>query len=176
MGMGRMALFRSFDSFCGFPTVHLSFGKHHGYHYQCNPPTNRDAQARTLVRTEGIITQLVFEHSLRIRMTAELPEGGDSGNNTVSPTPDSISIAAGSSMNLNEEPTPPSSIGDPESSSGKRKQKDQDIHAPSAKKETPDNLVGKINNLVTTDLANIVEARDFLILSLFLSYSVLSAC
>ncbi|KAG1749648.1 uncharacterized protein EDB91DRAFT_1334077 [Suillus paluster] len=31
---------------------------------------------RTLVRTEGILTQLVFEHALRIRMKAELPDDG----------------------------------------------------------------------------------------------------
>jgi hypothetical protein len=28
-----------------------------------------------------------------------------------------------------------------------------------------DNLVGKINNLVTTDMANVIDARDFLFLS-----------
>lgn len=34
-----------------------------------------------------------------------------------------------------------------------------------AKKADSGNLVGKMNNLVTTDLSNITEARDFLLLS-----------
>jgi len=65
---------------------------------------------RTLVRTEGIITQLVFEHSLRIRLEA----------------------------------------GDQEEQGGGRK--------------NGSNIVGKINNLATSDLYNITQGRDFLVL------------
>ncbi|KZT13899.1 hypothetical protein NEOLEDRAFT_1125841, partial [Neolentinus lepideus HHB14362 ss-1] len=69
----------------------------------------------TLVRTEGIITQLVFEHALRVRMKAETAsEEGKSTDNT----------AASS-------------------------------------------LVGKINNLVTTDLGNLCDGRDFLVVVLY---------
>ena len=40
--------------------------------------------SRTIVRTEGLLTQLVFEHSLRIRLTAEASnEKIEEGNLTV---------------------------------------------------------------------------------------------
>jgi hypothetical protein len=35
-----------------------------------------------------------------------------------------------------------------------------------------ENLVGKINNLVTTDLANIVEARDFLLAAVYIPLQI----
>ncbi|KZT29509.1 P-loop containing nucleoside triphosphate hydrolase protein [Neolentinus lepideus HHB14362 ss-1] len=51
----------------------------------------------TLVRTEGIITQLVFEHALRVRMKAEAAGGeGKSTDNTAVGTPDTASIAEAS--------------------------------------------------------------------------------
>jgi hypothetical protein len=132
---------------------------------------NRWYQTRTLVRTESIITQLVFDHSLRIRMKAEVAKKspGD-GDSTVAPTPDG---AATPDANENQEPSTASGEETLQSSStsvssltSKGKQK-----APSPE-ETPKasedagagNLVGKINNLVTTDLANITNARDFLYL------------
>jgi hypothetical protein len=128
------------------------------------------------VHTEGILTQLVFEHALRIRMKAELPDDGKkSGESTAPSTPDSASVA-GSSTAAADESTDGS--GDETlqasaetisiSSTKKGKQKSQDI------KEEPDslpknhssadNLVGKINNLVTTDLSNITDGRDFLMI------------
>jgi hypothetical protein len=36
-------------------------------------PLSNTKQTRTLVRVEGIITQLVFQHALRIRMKEETP-------------------------------------------------------------------------------------------------------
>ena len=78
---------------------------------------------RMLVHTEGLLTQLIFEHSLRLRMKAEVSGNSDSG---------------------------------PSASAVLR----HDHRRPQA-----DNLVGKINNLATTDMANVVGARDFLFLS-----------
>lgn len=72
------------------------------------------------MHTEGLLTQLIFEHSLRIRMKAE-----------ISGRPDDPQAA---SMVLRHENRRPKA----------------------------DNLVGKINNLVTTDMMNVIEARDFL--------------
>ncbi|KAJ7489333.1 P-loop containing nucleoside triphosphate hydrolase protein [Mycena latifolia] len=69
---------------------------------------------RTLVRVEAIITQLIFEHALRIRFKSE----------TAAPDP---------------------SKGD-------------------ARPRAGQNLVGKLNNLVTSDLQNITEAKDFMLL------------
>lgn len=127
---------------------------------------------RTLVRTEGIVTQLVFEHALRVRMKADISDTstdatGDDADVTVVGTPYDASVAE-------------SSAGDREgidlaARKGKRKAQDPDIDgaesqpAPRIKKKESSShqhhLVGKINNLVTTDLGNINDARDFLFIS-----------
>lgn len=134
------------------------------------------------MRTEGIITQLVFNHALRIRMKAELPEstGTESrASSTAAPSPDNASIseqpiaaeASESSNGSGDETLAHSSSASIKSgteSKGKKKAKDiseDNSVAPVAPKErSADNLVGKINNLVTTDLNNITDGRDFLLL------------
>ena len=78
---------------------------------------------RMLVHTEGLLTQLIFEHSLRLRMKAEVSENSNGRQNA--------------SAVLRH-----------------------DRRHPKA-----DNLVGKINNLATTDMVNVIGARDFLFLS-----------
>jgi hypothetical protein len=71
-------------------------------------------QTRTLVRVEAIITQLIFEHALRIRFKSET---------SADPSKDAtLSSRAGQ------------------------------------------NLVGKLNNLVTSDLQSITEGKDFMLL------------
>ncbi|KAF8963040.1 hypothetical protein BDZ97DRAFT_1758980 [Flammula alnicola] len=144
---------------------------------------------RTLVRTEALLTQLVFEHSLRIRLKAESSsEKGDRihdrDTSTMVGTPDTVSIsessAAGSNADEEESVTAAAASreasGDAQSSQFstlKGKAKDTESKSPSAKPEkkgsaeSDSNLIGKINNLVTTDWSNIVEARDFLLLLIF---------
>jgi len=132
------------------------------------------------VRTEAIITQLVFSHALRIRMKAILPvdicsesdrsigaststtearEGpnGSGGENV------SQSIAAGIRFTT-------------KSRKGKQKAKDAQhlVDMPMPTESTADNLVGMINNLVTTDLNNITEAKDFLNLSEYMIHIIRS--
>lgn len=80
---------------------------------------------RMLVQTEGLLTQLIFEHSLRVRMKAEPSDG-----------PEKLS----------------------RESAGVQRE---------SRRGKSDNLVGKINNHVTTDMVNVVEARDFLFLILY---------
>ncbi|KAF8816575.1 hypothetical protein BYT27DRAFT_7127650, partial [Phlegmacium glaucopus] len=140
---------------------------------------------RTLVRTEGLLTQLVFEHSLRIRLKAEASNEED--NVTVVGTPDSASVAEGKAMDANsdERASEPSEAltaisQDPSNDSQSAskvgvKGKDHDDSstfksgAKQASKSTKgaQNLIGKINNLVTTDLGNIVGGRDFLLIILY---------
>ena len=139
---------------------------------------------RTLVRGEAIITQLVFEHSLRIRLKAE---GGNEKSertterdaSTVVGTPETASIAessaAGSAADEEESVTTGTAVSrEPSTSSqssvalGKAKEtkpKKEDSKEKEKEKEKKNsNLIGKINNLVTTDLNNILESRDFLLL------------
>jgi hypothetical protein len=123
------------------------------------------------VRASAIITQLVFEHALRIRVKAET-SSSPRATPAVTPearsgttTPDNVSVAenigpgtAGGSGEENERSTTSLSI--------KGKQKEE-LPASLDDNEDPgkaSNLVGKMNNLVSTDLENIIEGRDFLLL------------
>ncbi|KZV76920.1 multidrug resistance-associated ABC transporter [Peniophora sp. CONT] len=127
----------------------------------------------SLVRAQAIITQLVFEHSLRIRMKAETAASTPSPSTAV--TPDTASLAdtavgtegteGGHSTEGTEQTLLPSSASVTSSTSGKGKGKAKDED--DDKKDKDGNLVGKINNLVATDLENIVEGRDFLLLVLY---------
>ncbi|KAK7058408.1 hypothetical protein VNI00_002042 [Paramarasmius palmivorus] len=130
----------------------------------------RSFKTRTLVRTQAIITQLVFEHSLRIRVKAEAPDSTPGAS--IPATPDTAS-------SLNEEDSEGSETstavaghsrsetlqGSTTSTSSTAKHKKKtEVKKEKETEPTSDasNLVGKINNLVTTDLDNIVDARDFL--------------
>jgi hypothetical protein len=105
-------------------------------------------------------------------------------NLTVIGTQDSASITDGTSVDSNpgegasqssqaSPPISPDSSSDSRSTSnGPVKGKDKedsstlksDIKSAAKDKKESNNLIGKINNLVTTDLGNIVDGRDFLII------------
>ncbi|THV04763.1 P-loop containing nucleoside triphosphate hydrolase protein [Dendrothele bispora CBS 962.96] len=160
---------------------------------------------RTIVRTEAILTQLVFEHALRIRLKAETDSSKDSTAASDIATLDSESGLATPSRSLRSEA---SSEDDDETSASTE---NATLHSAgpsevsavpsntetlSADSETPDkrkvkvttkepssestspaekkgkekdtrNMIGKINNLVTTDLQNIVDAKSWIHLVVF---------
>lgn len=126
------------------------------------------------MRVSAIVTQLVFEHSLRIRVKAETTSSPRT-TPAVTPevrseaiTPDNVSVAdnigpetAGGGGDENGQSTTTSSI------KGKQKEEFPASLASEDDNEDPgkaSNLVGKMNNLVSTDLENIIEGRDFLLL------------
>jgi hypothetical protein len=159
---------------------------------------------RTMVRTEAILTQLVFDHALRVRMKAEAgevttapptraasPERKDSistSSNAGDDDEETSTLLAASSSTVPGSTQPDLSKGkgrvglvetsDASSSTAisaagsaatastsasattNAKAKDDDEGASA-------NLVGKINNLVTTDLGNITDGRDFLMVILW---------
>lgn len=140
-------------------------------------------QKRNLVRAEALITQLVFEHSLRIRLNADASsEQKDTDIHrtetslTVADTPENVSIASGSTENSETETTVVSGAlhkflttsSSPEAQSqqsGKAQKQFTPPKADGGGNAKPDaNLIGKIQNLVTTDLNNIVYGQDFLLL------------
>ncbi|KAG5637468.1 hypothetical protein H0H81_004439, partial [Sphagnurus paluster] len=152
---------------------------------------------RTVVRAECIITQLIFEHSLRIRVKAEIDPGSPSAtpNPSTPVTPhtslvvDTPSHKGDSSVARSTSEHHSELTGSTEAEIQSRHSQDESIPSSSsainsdisklakgkgsqkspkeeAKSRTPDHLVGKINNLVTTDLSNIVGSRDFLVLLL----------
>lgn len=128
------------------------------------------SQTRMLVNAQATLTQLLYDHALRIRMKAETSsDSSGSRTSTAAPTPDSASIAEPEqeeATNGNSDSTSTTAVGT--DSGGKGKQKAQ--AAGDAKKPAEDlkdsqgkNLIGKINNLVTSDLNNITSGRDFMI-------------
>lgn len=140
-----------------------------------------------LVHTESLLTQLAFEHGLRIRLKAETGSD-DSGSTRVASgasTPKSVGggsetssvvealTSDSASANASESSTAVDSR-QPSSSTtatvtkvkGKKdkSKKDADAEKEKEKKKDAGNLTGKINNLVTTDLNNIGQAGDFVVL------------
>jgi hypothetical protein len=138
-------------------------------------------QTGTVVRVTAITTQLVFEHALRIRVKAETtsspaatPTGTPEGRSEAT-TPDNGSVieiniesedaGRGSSEEAQSEPSTTAA------SSIKGKRKDEAPASDSGKEDGDEpggssNLVGKMNNLVSTDLENLVDGRDILLLGL----------
>lgn len=143
-------------------------------------------QKRTLVRGEALITQLVYEHSLRIRLNAdnstEQKEAvicrADAVINNAA-TSKNTPIAAGGTANSETETSadpriersPSASVASttpdtktqwsgktPKQSTSSRKENGGD------KAKSDANLMGRIQNLITTDLNNIVYGQDFLLL------------
>lgn len=105
----------------------------------------------SLVRAQAIITQLVFEHSLRIRMKAETA-ASTTPSPSNAPTPDTASLAdtavgteGDHSAEGTEQTLQPSSASITSTSSGKGKAKAKEED--DDKKDKDGNLVGKINNL-----------------------------
>ena len=117
------------------------------------------------------MTQLVFEHSLRIRLKAEASNEKIKEDNL---TVDSNSGERASQSSQASTPISRDSSSDSQSTSNvsvKGKDKEgsstpkSDTKSASRDKKKAQNLIGKINNLVTTDLGNIVDGRDFLMIS-----------
>ncbi|KII86961.1 hypothetical protein PLICRDRAFT_275537 [Plicaturopsis crispa FD-325 SS-3] len=121
---------------------------------------------KTIVQAQAIITQLVFEHALRIRLKAETPESSSSTVDDAALISSDTSLVAETSIEDGTSTTLESpSGGSSTSSKGKRKLVDPPTAA-SDKAPATSNLVGKINNLVSTDLQNITDARGILLLIL----------
>ncbi|KAJ6479029.1 ABC transporter transmembrane region-domain-containing protein [Mycena sanguinolenta] len=135
---------------------------------------------RTLVRIEAIITQLVFAHSLRIRMKAETTHVKDTSSDVAPPAVE-VSPQTGSDTQSTAETTTPENAGssarsEDDSGSTTMQASSSSIQSTStaskpavekpkkSEEKSGGSLVGKINNLVTVDLGNITDSRDFLIL------------
>jgi hypothetical protein len=127
------------------------------------------------VRVSAIITQLVFEHALRIRVKAESSAGttpvATPQSRSEATTPDTVSIRdvnvisenAGGSGEENEHTTASSNV------KGRQREETPTAMSSNGDQEEPgksSNLIGKMNNLVSTDLENLIDGRDFLLLGL----------
>jgi hypothetical protein len=146
------------------------------------------------VRVEAIVTSLVFEHALRIRLKAQLPDapatpaadaepvgliaGADTqtaeatlameeGNEAAPVAEARGDAASGHSQGATAVSVASTSastvVGSPTSAKGKDTKGKKDKKDAKAKKDkNADNLLGRLNNLVTSDLQNVTNGRDFL--------------
>ena len=136
------------------------------------------AQTHTLVQVECLITQLLFEHSLRIRVKAETNDSTETqGDAQATPvnepvTPDSQSVTETLDQEASESDTLAHSQGNTETTINTSGNVKPDKPAKETKEDgatrKASNLIGKINNLVTVDLKNITEARDFLFILIYI--------
>ncbi|KAI0717853.1 P-loop containing nucleoside triphosphate hydrolase protein [Cerioporus squamosus] len=139
--------------------------------------------SRVNVRMQAIITELIFEHALRVRMKAGTNEGTDSSAaNTATATPDSASQVgdegtvsdAGDGDTVAEQSAASSTTITPSSStSSKGKGKAQPEPEPAktgspaeAPKAKEKNIVGRINNLASSDLSSLDNGSMYLVYSL----------
>ncbi|PIL29335.1 ATP-binding cassette transporter [Ganoderma sinense ZZ0214-1] len=144
--------------------------------------------ARVFVRIQAIITELLFEHALRIRMKAETgdsAEGSESGETMVVVTPDTASqLGEDGAMESSESSqavtsatehsaasissTDAASLPASAAAKGKGKAAAEDVQKNAVEQEKPaegkkgKNLVGKINNLVSSDLSSLEPVAMFL--------------
>lgn len=127
------------------------------------------------------MTELIFEHALRIRMKAQEPPAiSISTPTTAAGTPDNASGGdenmPGSSTTIADETNVASSStkGKGMSPPVENKKPDEDSG------NSTENLTGKLNNLVSTDIQNVVEGRDFPFLRerkyIFVPFQLLISC
>ncbi|KAH7101421.1 ATP-binding cassette transporter [Auriculariales sp. MPI-PUGE-AT-0066] len=109
---------------------------------------------RVLVQAESLITELVFEHALRIRMKQDAPRA--TASNTVS----TITVMSGDDLTTSDE------VGGGIAQPLLPDDTPASVNSVSTSEEEGDNLLGKINNLVTSDIDNITDARNFILLFL----------
>ncbi|KAJ7461841.1 hypothetical protein B0H11DRAFT_117745 [Mycena galericulata] len=113
---------------------------------------------RILVQVEGLLTELIFEHALRVRVKAHNPEAD-------TPPPDTTSTEGTSNGgDVQSDASSETVQGAPSTTSKDPK---------TAGRTTTSSIdVGKISNLVTTDLRNVTNMSDFLLLLFYIPVSI----
>jgi hypothetical protein len=105
-----------------------------------------------MVRSESLLTQLIFQHSLRIRATAG--DGSEEKESQKAPTPSE------SPADSSAETEPPEG----EATTGSESPKTQPSGSESELSKKQKNLYGKITNLVTRDVNTIGFAKEVMFL------------
>ncbi|KAI0672538.1 P-loop containing nucleoside triphosphate hydrolase protein, partial [Trametes maxima] len=127
---------------------------------------------RVTIRIQAVITELVFEHALRIRMKAETSDVVDDAE-SASPDDESEttglgegSTTAGGSATTQDDDAQSVSVdnkGKAKAASARATPvaKEPEARSVPDKKGGGPNLIGRINNLVTTDLRNLDQASMY---------------
>ena len=127
-----------------------------------------------MVRAQAMLTQLIFEHSLRIRVKAETgSEGASSATGSALESPETLSVADSSAETVQTDASEGTVVGEAQSqaSDNGNGKKGKNKLTPPGKKAKEDNtskgnLVGRLNNLVTTDTQTVVDGRDFMMVGM----------
>ncbi len=109
---------------------------------------------------QGIVTQVVFDHALRIRLKAEGSESDDKDLTTTYSPDLGFVVDEEETSTLAEDQR--SSEGQDKSTDG-REANSRASSASVASESRDSNMIGKINNLVTTDLNAIEGGRGLLL-------------
>ncbi|KIJ48474.1 hypothetical protein M422DRAFT_247819 [Sphaerobolus stellatus SS14] len=115
---------------------------------------------RVMVHLEAVLTQLILQHALRIRMVAE-PEGG-AVDSTPTPTPSTIATATKLPSTDGDERDVPEGEETTLAESSNASTTATTVVPPAASDAKSTNLVGKMNNLISSDLKAIGEAAEFM--------------
>lgn len=119
----------------------------------------------------ALLTHLVFDHALRMRVTAETSDSAAIAGTTTAQPSDTLITEAGVETQNTESSTSseeaiPSTSTTSSSMKGKQPAKNVDAKLMNAEdtvvgNDAAKNLMGRLNNLVTTDLENIANGREF---------------
>lgn len=124
---------------------------------------------------EGVLTQVIFDHALRVRLKADTgsADATDGTRDARLGVSDAASSSRQSEAESTEEPEEgESTIAPSEGTNTADGNKDKTADKTSSKTEGS-NMIGMINNLVTTDLSMISYWNDMILISaLFLQYSI----
>lgn len=118
---------------------------------------------------EGVLTQVIFDHALRVRLKADTGSADKPGSvrDARLGASDAASSSRQSEAESTEEPEEgESTIAPSEGTNVQATDKDADKTAP---KTESSNMIGMINNLVTTDLSMISYWNDMILLSALFS-------
>ncbi|KAF8310652.1 P-loop containing nucleoside triphosphate hydrolase protein, partial [Clavulina sp. PMI_390] len=114
------------------------------------------------VRMEGIITQLVFEHALRIRVKEEVSsnQSAATSQTTTPTTTPGATPAGGASIDIAADGSGSHDTTNTGEANDVTPSKPDTAPANATAEAATSSLVGRINNLISSDLDNILEARE----------------
>lgn len=131
-------------SFCHGESGHPS----KTYILTCSP----SSQTRVVVQAQGILTQLLFDHALRIRVKADAQSNAPA-------------FVASNTVSLAEESSDENTVLG--NADGEQREASSPSLASTTTKveEEKTSLVGKLNTLATADMESLMNGRDFLFVS-----------
>ncbi|KAF8956143.1 P-loop containing nucleoside triphosphate hydrolase protein [Flammula alnicola] len=119
--------------------------------------------ARATVRLEAIFTQLVLQHALRIRVVAETKDEPSTSTTTSTAAPSIAGTSsAAPSIADSGSATSPSEMAETVSVPAEPQKKKSAPAGPPAEADAGKSLVGRMNNLISSDLQTVGKASEFM--------------